>query len=314
MTPDDRGRWFRIYARSIRQHRKFRNLNLVELGAWLALRSEAELRDSAAFMDREEAALVLRRRGGVKCAALVAQLIAFGLFDEREDGSVTVHDRADHDRPKAPSDDPEKVRERVNRHRSKRRNDPSNDASNDGETTRYKEGNETRARAPESGAGAGAVSDSPSDSEGVQGESLPAGWNDPDLIVYYHDLTQKYPSEGVITWLNRLADDHPEEAIIRCMGAEYAKDSNLGTLLSRTENAVKLDLHKRQRADEKARAAAQAKAEAPYRQREREATPEEREQAKFQQQAIRLGLKLGIPVPTEVEEVRKFVMKHGSAA
>ena len=122
MTTDERGRWFRVYARSVRQHEKFRGMNLVELGAWMALRSEAELRDKAKFLDRDEAALVLRRRGGTRCLAMVDRMIEAGLFDLLEDGSIIVHDREDHDRPKYPSDDPEKVKSRVQKHRTEKRN------------------------------------------------------------------------------------------------------------------------------------------------------------------------------------------------
>jgi hypothetical protein len=34
----------------------------------------------------------------------------------------------------------------------------------------------------------------------------------------------------------------------------------------------------------------------------------------LQRQAIRIGFEMGIQVPTDPAEVRKFVMKHGSAA
>lgn len=310
MTTDPRGRWFRVYARQIRQHPKFRDLNGLELGAWTALRSEAELRDSATFVDRADALLVLRRRRVPRPAAMLDKMVALGLFDVRDDGSIGVHDREDHDRPRYPSDDPDKVRERVQKHRDSRSNEPGNDD----ETTRYENSNDTHVRAPESGAGA--ASDSLSDEEPSRAreDELPEGWDAPDAIVAYHQITGRYPSDKVIEWLNRLSNDHPEEAIIRFLAEQYAENPNLGTLLSRTETALKLDLHRREKADQRARAQARAKAEEPYRQREREATPEERERAKLQQQAIRIGLRLGIPVPTEADEVRKFVMKHGSEA
>lgn len=308
MTLDERGRWFRVYARSVRQHPKFRNMNLVELGAWLALRAEAELRDSAKFIDREEAALVLRRRGGTKCLAVVDQMIAGGLFDRLDDGGVTVHDRADHDRPKYPSDDPEKVKGRVKKHRESKGNDEGNEPV----TTRNESETIAHARAPVSGAGAD--SDSLSEAAVASARETPEGWDAPDAIVAYHDVTGRYPSEKVIDWLNRMSDDHPEEAIAQVMAEEYSADNNLGTLLSRTDNALKLDAHRRAKADERARAKAQAMAEAPHRKKEREATPEEKEQASLQRQAIRIGFQMGIPVPTDPAEVRKFVMKHGSAA
>lgn len=308
MTTDPRGRWFRVYARQVRQHRKFRDLTCLELGAWTVLRSEAELRDRAIIADRAEALLVLRRRKVPRPAVVLDRLVGLTLFDVLDDGAIAVHDREDHDRPKFPSDDPEKVKDRVQRHRESKRNEDSNESvttGNDNETIAH-------ARAPESGAGDGAVSDS--HSEAGAGEPDDIDWDAPDSIVAYHQLTGKYPRQTVIDWLNRLSDDHPEEAISRFLAEQYTDDPNLGTLLSRTEAALKLDAHRRDKADKKARAKAQANAEAPHREKEREATPEEREQAALQRQAISIGLKMGVPVPTDAAEVRKFVMKHGSAA
>ena len=165
-------------------------------------------------------------------------------------------------------------------------------------------------RAPESGAGA--VSDSSSEPTDTTREREP--WDEPDAAVAYNEITGRFPSQKVLEWLNRMSDEHPEEAIIRVMREQYAADPDIRTLLSRTDNGLKLDAHRRTKADQRARAKAQAAIEAPMRKQEREATPEERERAKLQQQAIRLGLRLGIEVPTDPDEVRKFVMKHGSAA
>lgn len=306
MKPDERGRWFRVYARQIRDHDKFRGLTAVELGAWTALRSEAELRDRAIIPDRAEAVLLLRRRKTPRPSSVFDRLVELRLFDVDEEGRVTVHDRKDHDRPEYPSDDPDQVRERVRRHRQKAESNDGNEGSNDS----LQNSNDTHAGAL---LGLGADSASNSDSEGGPG-GLPEGWDAPDAVVAYHDITDRYPSRPVIDWLNRLSDEHPEEAIAAALAKCYAADPNLGTLLSRTEGELKLDQHRRNKADERARAKAQAKFEEPYRRQEREATPEEREQAKLQQQAIRLGLSLGLMVPTDPEEVRKFVMKHGSAA
>jgi hypothetical protein len=306
MKQDERGRWFRVYARQIRDHDKFRNLNVVELGAWTALRSEAELRDRAIIPDRAEAVLLLRRRRTPRPSSVFDRLVDLRLFDVDEDGRVTVHDRKDHDRPEYPSDDPEKVRERVRRHRQKGEGNDSNEDGNDS----LQNSNETHAGAL---LGLGADSASNSDSEGGPG-GLPEGWDAPDAIVAYHEVTHRYPSQAVTDWLNRMSDDHPEEAIAATLAKCYADDPNLGTLLSRTDAALKLDQHRRNKANQRARDKARANIEAPFRKQEREATPEERERAKLQQQAIRLGLQLGLQVPTDPEEVRKFVMKHGSAA
>lgn len=95
---DPRGRWFRVYARQVRQHEKFRTLSIVELGAWTVLRSEAELRDGALLTDRDDAVLILKRRKTPRPAAVLDRLIALRLFDVLEDGCIAVHDRADNDR------------------------------------------------------------------------------------------------------------------------------------------------------------------------------------------------------------------------
>jgi hypothetical protein len=309
VTQDPRGRWFRVYARMVRQHPKFRGLNGFQLGAWLVLRSEAELRDGYCFVDRTDAIAALRRRHIASAGRMLDGLIALALFDIEDDGTITVHDRSDHDRQSFPSDDPDEVRKRVERHRRKKAGNDSNESvtnGNDKETTPV--------RAP---SGAGAVSEVPTleeDSRARDDAELPVGWDAPDAVIAYHEVTGRYPSEKVIEWLNRLSNDHPEEAIAQVLAEEYLDDNNLGTLLSRTDTALKLDQHRRNKADQRARAQALAKAEAPHREREREATPEEREQAKLQQQAIRIGLTKGLMVPTDPTEVRKFVMKHGSAA
>jgi hypothetical protein len=115
----DKGRWYRIYARQVEEHDKFADLTGVELGAWMALRSAAELRDKATIRDRAEAVLILKRRSISKPAAILDKLILRGLFDVDEKGRITVHDRADHDRPQYPSDSPEAAAERKRRSRAK---------------------------------------------------------------------------------------------------------------------------------------------------------------------------------------------------
>lgn len=117
---DDRGRWFRVYPRMVKQHPKFRDLNGAELGSWMALRSECELRDGAALDDGAEAVLILRRRRVPRPRAVFDRLVELRLFDVTLEGKVLVHDRDDHDRPKFPSDDRDKAAERQRRSRASR--------------------------------------------------------------------------------------------------------------------------------------------------------------------------------------------------
>lgn len=116
----DKGRWFRIYPRQVGEHDKFRDLTAVELGAWTALRCEAELRDRAVIRDRAEAVLILRRRKVTRPAATLDRLVALRLFDVDEAGRLTVHDRADHDHEEQP------VEQRTHR-RDHRRVEPEPD-------------------------------------------------------------------------------------------------------------------------------------------------------------------------------------------
>lgn len=107
---DDRGRWFRVYARMVKQHLKFRDLTGNELGAWLALRSECELRDGAMLDDTDEAVRILRKRKIPRPAAVLDRLVSLRLFDVTDEG-VAVHDRTDHDRADTPSEQQKHRRE-----------------------------------------------------------------------------------------------------------------------------------------------------------------------------------------------------------
>lgn len=334
MTTDERGRWFRVYARQIGEHPKFRDLTGVELGAWTALRSEAELRDRAMIRDRDEALLILRRRKIPRAGVVLDRLIGLRLFDQDATGSIHVHDREDHDRGDVLPDEQQQHR------RDHRRVEPTEGCEWcrierwDRKAGKYGEWVpavvDVEVDSPRGGSTRGVnphVDQPQPPAPATDTESAPAtdtthttpdGWNDvfddADSAVAYHAITGRFPSVKVLEWLNRLDNDHPTEAVAAELARQFASDNNLGTLLSRTESGLKLDAHRRQKADERARAKARSAIEAPFRKQEREATPEERERAKLQQQAIRLGLSLGIEVPTDPDEVRKFVMKHGSAA
>lgn len=305
---DNRGRWFRVYAMQVRDHDKFRDLSVVELGAWSALRSEAELRVGHVIADRAEAVVILKRRRCPRAGAVLDELIARRLFDVDPSGRITVHDREDHDRPRFPSDDPKETRRRKAEQRAR----ASESRQSRLVTSR---GHNTHAGAL-LGLGADSVSVSETDSGSSVGTAreTPDGWDAPDAIVAYHDVTGRMPSDTIIDWLNRLSHDHPEEAIAAMLASKFAEDSNLRTLMSRTENALRLDVHRRAKAEERARNAAMAKVLEPHLQREREATPEEREQAELQRQAIRIGFSRHLEVPTDPAEVRKFVMRYGAEA
>lgn len=236
---EDRGRWYRVYPRSIEEHPKFRSLIGVELGAWTALRSAAELRDRAMIQDRAEAVLILRRRKIPRPAAMLDRLIALALFDADDAGRISVHDRADHDRQKFPSDDPEKVRDRVRRHRVT----TGNESGNDDVTTRYINGNDTHVRAPESGAEAEEVSVSEGGPGGDWDESVRDGAD------AYYSVTGRFPSDRVLTWINRLTKLYSDDLFSRLLSKCYLEDANPRDLLGRVEERCKA-IYYRQHKDE----------------------------------------------------------------
>lgn len=246
MTADPRGRWFRVYARQVRQHPKFRDLNVTQLGAWLTLRAEAELRDSACFADRAEAILVLRRRGTPRPAAMLDGLVALVLFDVEEDGRVTVHDRADHDRPNYPSDDPERVRERKREQRSRE--------SHESVTSRDGESHDTRARVQPQPT-ANSQQPQPPELRVVGEDELSR-----DGADAYYEVTARFPSDNVLRWINRLSKKYTDALFGNVLSKVYLEDDDPRTLLSRTEERLKSIYFRQHRAEIQAsqRAAEQA--------------------------------------------------------
>lgn len=310
MTADPRGRWFRVYARQVRQHAKFRDLSVVELGAWTALRSEAELRDGATFADRADALLVLRRRRTPKAGAVLGRMLELRLFDECADGSIVVHDRADHDRKEYPSDAPDQVAERQRKSRASK-------TSHEDVTTRDGDGHDTPAR------GEPAEAAPASSLQPEEAATEPGGWladdqdsvsvacrmlldggrwlGDKDYVHDFEELDRRYTSEWV------QAEIHPAyKDVLHSRGKVLAWDLKRMIELRLAERSRREELE-----TEKAeRERIHAEREAQIRRIE-EATPEQRERAAYQQAAIRLALKFGVQVPTEADEVRAFVEEHG---
>lgn len=322
MTNDPRGRWFRVYARQVRQHPKFRELNVTELGVWLALRAEADLRTDATFTDEADALFILRRRRSPKPAAMLEKMVELRLFDRNQDGSLSVHDRDENDRQTYPSDDPSETRKRKAEERARkaatRDNDTSRTTSRD-----VTNGHEPRAHAPSqpasspqpsanslqpADAGGQVFSDLPDEGDPVTEACrlLPNGgeWlSDADYRVAWVDLERRFGKEWVLAAIPKGYQDCIKRGKVRPWDLKRFTEWHLA---QRNRNA---ELAAERTKAEKAAADAEA-----HRRTIEEATPEERERAKLQQQAIRLGLQLGLQVPTDPEEVRKFVMKHGSAA
>lgn len=238
MTTDERGRWFRVYARQIRKHPKFDVLSLPELGAWLVLRSEAELRDGHALIDRDDAILVLRRRKVSRPAPLLDALLTIHLLDVQADGTITVHDREDHDRPHYPSDDPDEVKKRVAKHRESVRNESSNDDVTNS--------NESLARGEAEAEAEAAPASQPPDLRLLEEEN---GNDLKDGADAYFAVTGRFPSDRVLEWINRLTKLYGDDLFGRVLAKVYIEDSDPRTHLSRTEERLKALNYRKHRAE-----------------------------------------------------------------
>lgn len=319
MSTDPRGRWFRVYAKQVRLHPKFRDLSTLELGAWTALRAEAELRDGAAFTDEEDALFILRRRKTPKARVLLERLVSLRLFDRREDGTIAVHDRDDHDRPKAPSDEAEATRRRKAEERARKAAE-SHDLSRD-VTTRDEMSRHPRART------ASRASPQPSaSSQQPQPADAPGGWlaedqdsaavacrmfldggkwlGDLEYVAAWEELDRRFTSEWVQAEIKPAYADCREKR-------EKVRPWDL-------KRMVELRCAERSRREELEREKAERERVHQERQRHirsiEEATPEQRERAAYQQAAIRIAAQRGVEIPVDPAEVRAFVDANGGIA
>lgn len=316
MPVDPRGRWFRVYPRQVRQHNKFRDLSAVELGVWLAMRSECELRDSFVLADRAEALLILRRRRTPKPKEMLDTMLGLHLFDELDDGSIAVHDRDDHDR--APSERPESVRERVARHRGKGTDDDGGYDGGNGHrpVTSPLPNEDVTPRARDSQQSQ--PTDTASSQQQAEGEAslperddpvteacrlLPSGGRmlgDADYRAAWDDLSRRFTSKWVM------------EALLPA----YQKllDEGKGVRPWDLKRMVEWILAERVRTEELAASRRQQRrnghADRAHAETIEQLTPEQRIQVAFQKRAISIGLSMKVEVPTDVAEVRDFVMKH----
>lgn len=300
----DKGRWFRVYARQVREHEKFRPLSALELGAWTALRAEAELRDKAMFPDLEEAALVLKRRRCPNPKAMVQRMVMLRLFDVQDDGTLIVHDRADHDRPLYPSDSPEAVAERKRRSREK-------DAGHDPVTTRDDDGHDTHA-----GVQPQPSSPAPANSPPPQpGEGLPDAEDSATMACRFFLNGGRWldDKEYVAAWedLDRRFGDWVKPEIQPAYRRLFQSSEKVKpwSLL----RAVEMALAERSRRDELERERAEAEATAAERKRLEEraaaASEEEKRRASISRRAIGLWLKRhpADPVPTDFDELEQWL-------
>lgn len=85
--------------------------------------------------------------------------------------------------------------------------------------------------------------------------SVPTEPTDPsDLQDDYYRMTGRFPSANVGSWLDRLSNEFGHDAASRKLAATYTDDREIRTLLSRTENALRADVHAAERRREAARA------------------------------------------------------------
>lgn len=305
----DKGRWYRIYARQVEEHEKFADLSAVELGAWMALRSAAELRDQATIRDRAEALLILRRRRTPKASAVLDKLLELALFDVDGKGRISVHDRSDHDRPQYPSDAPEKVAER------KRKSRATGDSHED-VTTRDGDGHDTHARVqpqpqpqpsanslPPQPTGAGLPAADDSATEACSFFLNGGRWlEDREYVEAWDDMDRRYGKEWVRNEIRpafqRLHSENPK-----------VKPWAL-------KQAVEFALAARVRQSEIERERAQADAAAAERKRLEEkaaaATDEEKRRASIMRRAVGLWIKRrpNEAVPTDFDQLEAWLAEN----
>lgn len=333
---DPRGRWFRVYARQVRQHPKFRALSVVELGAWLLLRSEAELRDDALFADRDEALLVLKRRAVPRASAVLSALIEARLFDETTNG-VVVHDRKDHDRPNV---EPEQQAHR----RDHRRAEPEKSCEWCAEERWDRSVGTHGAWAPRDvvttvdtstvgGSGPSTVDSPQRQPQPQHTEAAPA--TEPQTTPHATELAGLPDEDDPVTVACRYLPNGGSmlsnadyraawDDLVRRFGSEWVLDeiplayddlsladrTKGWKFVKRTEMRLAERVRSEELARDKAEREAARRADAEHQRAIEAATPEQREQAAFQKAAIRIATSMRQPVPTEASEVRAFVLKH----
>lgn len=98
--------------------------------------------------------------------------------------------------------------------------------------------------------------------------------HDSALLDIYYQLTTKPPSRGAIDWLDRLAREHDEAAVIAAMGEEWVKSPAPKDFLSRVEMRL-LSSHKRGKQADRIEAEMRER-EAERKRMEEAMSPEER--------------------------------------
>lgn len=325
----DKGRWYRVYPRQVEEHEKFADLTGVELGAWMALRSAAELRDRATIADRAEAVLVLKRRRVARPGAVLDRLIDLALFDVDGRGRITVHDRADHDQ-----DMPAEQREHRRLHR---RAEPEagcawclverwdRSAGTHGEwvpdtvdSHRGQSTNPTRGQ-PQPAASATDTAPAPATAPavvpGLPGEDDSATlacrmfvnggrWlSDSEYAEAWDELDRRYTPEWV------RAEIQPAYAELHA-GSQRVKPWDL-------KRVAELRLAERARSEERQREQAQMERDRQMTEEMRAkavaATEEDKERASIIRRAIKLWIerKPKEPIPTEFDELRSWLEQNG---
>lgn len=313
----DKGRWFRVYARQVDEHAKFADLSALELGAWLALRSEAELRDRAMLRSREDAVLVLKRRKVPRPAVMVDRLVGLRLFDVDDVGRVTVHDRADHDRPYYPSDAPDQAAQRQRESRAAKnghepvtsRDGPSHDTHARDQASKPPQPTDTASLPSMSGEGLPAETDSATAAcrKFVNGGT----WlgND-EYVAAWDDMDRRYGAERVRGEIDlAFARLHAENAKVKPWALKHAVEFACAEWVRGQE----IERERAQSAAARAeRERIKAKADA--------ATDEEKRRAAIARRAIGLWIKArpNDPVPEDFDELEAWLTenepKTGAAA
>lgn len=106
----------------------------------------------------------------------------------------------------------------------------------------------------------------------------------------YYRLTVRPPSNGVIAWLNRLCDEHPEDAVVKAMVSEWQASPNPADFLGRVQTRLAVTARKANQVATRRRSDAPIREMEEARKRAESASPEERARAEAIAAEIRAGM------------------------
>lgn len=222
-------RWFTVHH-ALRQHGKWLSLDDHGKAAWLSLMLIGSTGTPRWCVgDRATAVELLRREGIRTPGKALDALISALLVDVDDHGALWMHDAEQWQRK--PSDEPDRVLERVQRHRAAKRdggsgppvtprNAPSRPVTHtDRHTDRHTPPppEEARAHAHEAAA---------DDAEAA-------------VVLRYQERYGRLPNDAGLAWLRSLEEDAGPDRALAAFDGEHAKDANPRSLIGRIAAGLK---------------------------------------------------------------------------